>query len=163
MNNVIKIGLGLALAIVYPFMIGFGIEAFYTSPKDPYEVCLSQDPNAIAATESEQKFSIDPKTDPTYKKCFDEAQEIVDIYNKNLFLAATAFAFLAIATGTLLFNEKIGPVGPGLVFGGLFTIFYANARTLRSLDKRLIFAELVIVFIGIIIVTWRYLQASRKK
>lgn len=164
MNNLIKIGLGLALAIVYPFMVGFGIEAFYTSPKQPYDVCLHLDPSAKAPTvDSQQPFVRDPKTDPVYKKCFDDAQEKLDIYNRNLFLTATVFAFLAIAGGTLLFSEKIGPVGPGLVFGGLFTILYANARTFRSLDKRWIFIELLIVFLGIILVTWRYLQVSKKK
>ena len=162
MNNVIKIGLGLALAVVYPFMIGFGIEAFYTSPKEPYEICLSLDPNA-REQEVPKSISVDPKTDPEYKKCFDAAQETLDIYNRNLFLVATGFGFAAIAVGTLLLSEKIGPVGPSLIFGGLFTILYGNARTVRSIDKRWIFLELVFVFAGLIYITWRYLQVSKKK
>lgn len=164
MNNIIKIGLGLALAIVFPFMIGFGIEAFYTSPKQPYELCLEFDPNAkVGNPDSQQLVARDPKTDPAYKKCFDEAQEKLDIYNRNLFLTSTLFGFLAIAAGTLLFSEKLGPVGPGLVFGGLFTVLYGTARTFRSLDKRWIFIELLIVFVGLILVTWRYLQVNKKK
>jgi hypothetical protein len=161
MSNIIKIGLGLALAVIYPFMVGFGIEAFYASPKQPYDVCLHLDPNAKVQIPESQKFAVDPKTDQQYKKCFDDAQEKLDIYNRNLFLAATAFGFIAIATGTLLLTEKIGPVGPGLVFGGLFTIVYGTGRTFRSLDKRWIFAELLIVFIGIIFVTWRYLKTAK--
>lgn len=163
MQNIIKIVLGLALAIVYPFMVGSGIEAFYQSPKEPYEICLPLDPNAKQATDAQRVISVDPKTDPAYKKCFDDTQDVLDIYNRNLFITATLFGFLAIAAGTLLLSEKIGPVGPGLVFGGLLTIFYANARTFRSVDKRWIFIELVIVFVGIILVTWRYLQANKKK
>ena len=164
MNNLIKIGLGLSLAIVYPFMIGFGIEAFFTPPKYPYEICREVDPGNKIENQEAQKLTVrDPQLDPLYKKCFDEAQEKVDIYNRNLFLTTTAFGFLAIAFGTLLFSEKIGPVGPGLVFGGLFTILYGTARSFRSLDKRWSFAELLVVFIGIIMVTWRYLIVTKKK
>ncbi len=162
MNNVIKIGLGLALAIVYPFMVGFGIEAFYKSPTNPYEVCLQLDPNARAA-EKEKFVEVDPKTDAQYKKCFDGAQATVDIYNRNLFLAAAIFSFIAIAAGTLIISEKMGPVGPSLIFGGLLTLFYANARTVASIDKRWIFIELLMVFIGLILITRRFLQTTKSK
>ena len=167
MNNLIKIGLGLAVAIVFPFMVGFGIEAFYTSPKQPYEVCRHLDPNSLTPVREGEtalaKEYRDPMLDDTYKQCFDNAQKEVDIFSRNLFLIAAAFGFVAIAVGTLLFSEKIGPVGPGLVFGGLFTIAYGTMRSFRSLDKKWIFLELLVVFVGIIIVTWRYLQVNKPK
>lgn len=164
MNALIKIGLGLSLAIVYPFMIGFGIESFYVQPKQPYELCRSVDPNANIKPEAiTVQITIDPQNDARYKACFDQAQEKVDVYSRNIFLIAAAFGFVAIIIGTLLFSEKLGPVGPGLVFGGLFTILYGTMRTFRSLDKRWIFIELLIVFIGIILVTWRYIKTLPKK
>jgi hypothetical protein len=164
MHALIKIGLGLALAIVFPFMVGFGIEAFYTQPKQAYEVCRPVDPNTrLKPVESRSMIYADPQNDQAYKKCYDDAQAKQDIYNRNLFLMTTAFGFLAIVIGTLLFSEKIGPVGPGLVFGGLFTILYGTMRSFRSLDKQWIFIELVIVFIGIILVTWRYIKTLNKK
>lgn len=150
-------------------MVGFGIEAFYTSPKQAYEICRSVDPNNTPNSisqpgETKPVAYNDPQNNPMYKACIDKAQEQVDIYNRNVFLIAAAFGFLAIIIGTLLFSEKIGPVGPGLVFGGLFAILYGTMRSFRSLDKRWIFIELVIVFIGIILVTWRYIKTvSRKK
>ena len=150
-------------------MVGFGIEAFYTSPKQAYDICRSVDPNntptgIVKPGETKPLAYNDPQNDPKYKTCFDNAQEQVDIYSRNVFLIAAAFGFLAIIIGTLLFSEKIGPVGPGLVFGGLFTILYGTMRSFRSLDKRWIFIELLIVFIGIILVTWRYIKTvSRKK
>lgn len=164
MNNLIKIGLGLAIAIIYPLMIGFGYEAFFPSPKDPYEVCLRSDPNIKTQNQESQPIvSKDPMLDENYKKCYDQAQEKSDIYNRNLFLTMIAFAFIAITTGTLMFSEKIGPVGPGLVFGGLFTIVYGTMRSFRSLDKKWIFLELLIVFIGIILVTYRYIKVTKNK
>src|SRR5438045_7162326 len=146
MNSLIKIGLGLSLAIVYPFMIGFGIESFYPPPKQAYEVCRTVDPNSmVKPNETRPVMSIDPQNDAKYKACYDQAQEKQDIYSRNLFLMTTAFGFFAIVVGTLLFSERIGPVGPGLVFGGLFTILYGTMRSFRSLDKRWIFIELLVV------------------
>lgn len=166
MNSLIKIGLGLAIAVVYPFMVGFGIEAFYSPPQNAYEECRQLDPNnkiQIQADESKPINYIDPQNDQKYKDCYDKAQEKVDIHSRNLFLIVAAFGFLAIIVGTLLFSEKLGPVGPGLVFGGLFTILYGTMRSFRSVDKQWIFAELVIVFIGIILVTWRYIKTVKPK
>lgn len=165
MNNLIKIGLGLALAIVFPFMTGFGYEAFFPTPKQPYELCRQYDPSAKMTNpqESQALPYRDPMLDENYKKCFDEAQEKVDIYNRNLFLTTTALGFLAITIGSLLFSEKIGPVGPGLVFGGLFTIVYGTMRSFRSLDKKWIFFELLLVFIGIILVTARFIKVTAGK
>lgn len=170
MNTLIKIGLGLAVAIVFPLMVGFGIEAFYSSPKQPYELCRTLDPNnQVTPVKSNETTAVvpvvsrDPQLDADYKKCFDDAQKEIDIFSRNLFVIAGAFGFLAIALGTLLFSEKIGPVGPGLVFGGLLTIAYGTSRTFRSLDKKWIFLELLLVFVGIIIVTWRYLQVGKKR
>ncbi len=169
MNNLIKIGLGLAVAIVFPFMVGFGIEAFYSGPKQAYELCQKFDPgnNPVPAQVGEsapvEKAYRDPMLDPKYKECFDNAQKEIDIYNRNLFLIAGVFGFIAIALGTLMFSERIGPVGPGLVFGGLFTILYGTSRSFRSVDKGWIFIELLAVFVGIILITWRYLQVQKKK
>lgn len=164
MNNLIKIGLGLALAIVFPFLVGFGYEAFFPTPKQPYELCRQADPNInIDETPEPQKLiARDPMLNAEYKKCYDNAQEKIDIYNRNLFLTTTAFGFLAIAIGSLLFSEKIGPVGPGLVFGGLFTIVYGTMRSFRTLDKKWLFFELLVVFIGIILVTARYLKVAQQ-
>lgn len=162
MHSLIKIGLGLALAIVYPFMVGFGIEAFYTPPKQAYEVCQQAFPYPSTYVTVPEKPNQDPYLDPTYKKCIDEAQLKQDIYNRNFFVITTLFGFLAITAGTLLFSEKMGPVGPGLVFGGLFTILYGTMRSFRSLDKQWLFLELLVVFIGLILVTWRYLRVSKQ-
>lgn len=164
MNNLIKIGLGLALAIVFPFMTGFGYEAFFPTHKQPYELCRQVDPSLkIENSQDPQKLVVrDPMLDTEYKKCYDGAQKNIDIYNRNLFLTTTALGFIALSTGSLLFSEKIGPVGPGLVFGGLFTIVYGTMRSFRSLDKKWIFMELLLVFIGIILVTVRFLKTTSK-
>lgn len=155
--------MGLALAIVFPFMVAFGIEAFYAPPQDAYDLCRQFDPGIKISPQVADTIPYkDPMLDQNYKQCYDQAQQKTDIYNRNLFLITTAFGFAAITIGTLLFSEKIGPVGPSLVFGGLLTIVYGTTRSFRSLDKQWLFFELLAVFFGLILVTWRYLRVSKK-
>src|SRR5574342_685819 len=85
MNILIRIGLLLSIAVVYPFMVGFGIEAFYPPPKQGYEVCRTFDPNNITKpNETKVVLAIDPQNDPEYKKCYDEKKKKVDIHSRNL-------------------------------------------------------------------------------
>jgi len=161
MNDLIKIGLGLSIAVVFPFMVAFGIASFYDEPKEPFELCRQVDPNTIGA-QKDQQYS-DPMLNAEYKSCFEVAQSSIDLYNRNLFLVTTAVGFGAIVVGTLLFSQKMGPVGPALVFGGLFTILYGTTRSFRSLDKTWLFVELLVAFVGLIIVTYRYLKVQTKK
>jgi len=154
MNLIVKIGLGVAIAIIFPLMVGLGTEAFYPAPKDPYQKCQELLPAA------EEKMN--PEQDPSYKKCTDEAQKAMDVYNRNVFIPITIIGFAAIAVGALYTAEAWGPVSPGLVFGGLFTILYGAGRSFTAVDKRWLFLELVVVLVGLIIVTQRYLKRDNK-
>src|SRR3989344_548120 len=142
MNNLVKIGLGIAVAIIFPLMVGLGIEAFYPSPKMAYDVCLDKMP-------AYKEGSKAPEADPTYKKCLDDQNKIVDAYNRNVFIMTAIIGFVAIAIGALYSSEEFGPVGPGLVFGGLFTILYGATRSFTAVDKRWLFLELGLGLIGL--------------
>ncbi|HEY4694510.1 MAG TPA: hypothetical protein VIH52_00935 [Candidatus Nanoarchaeia archaeon] len=163
MNQIVKIGLGLAIAIIFPLMVGLGVEAFYPSPKSQYEKCRYPVVEAAAAGTVSEKSPIYPEDDPTYKKCIDDQEKIVNTYNRNAFVVITILGFVAIAVGALFFNESLGPVAPGLVFGGLFTILYGAGRGFTAVDKRWLFAELVVLLVGLILVTRRFLMTQAKK
>ncbi|OGY22692.1 MAG: hypothetical protein A2126_03780 [Candidatus Woykebacteria bacterium GWB1_45_5] len=158
MNTFVKIGLGVAIAVIFPLMVGLGIEAFYASPKDPYEQCLSVMPKC----EEGQKCLQEPKQDPTYKKCFDEQDAINQAHNRNVFVITTVIGFVTIAGGALFLSEAMGPIAPGIVFGGLFTIMYGTGRGAAAVDKRWLFLELLVVLAGLILVTRRYLSITAK-
>ena len=158
MNLLVKVGLLAAVATVFPFMIGLGIEAFYQSPKDPYEVCADKMP---VYKENQNRL---PESDPEYKKCLDDQKAILNPYNRNVFIITTIAGFAAIAVGALYFSsEAMGPVAPGLVFGGLLTIMYGAGRSFEAVDKRLLFLELLVVLAGLIFVTRRYLKLTSKQ
>lgn len=160
MSAFVKIVLGIAIAVIFPLMVGLGIEAFYSSPENPFDKCRPLDPNAgIKEPVSVYK---DPLTDPAYKKCNDDQQKIVNVYNRNLFIIAIIIGFAAMTAGTLLISEAMGPVSPGLILGGLFTILYASGRSFNAIDKRWLFLIITIVFGGLIYITSRYLKLKVK-
>jgi len=157
MTTLVKLGLLVAVAVVVPLMVGLGIEAFYASPKDPWQVCAEKMP---VFKEGDTR---PPEADPVYKKCIKDQEAIVNPYNRNVFIITTIVGFVTIAVGALYFSEAMGPVAPGLVFGGLITILYGAGRSFAAVDKRWLFLELVAVLIGLILVTRRYLQATAKE
>ena len=156
MNVFIKIGLGAAIAVIFPLMVGLGVEAFYQSPKSPYDQCIDKMPAY------NEKTQVIPEQDPEYRACIEEKEKPVNEHNRNVFIITTLIGFAAIAAGSLLYREEIAPVMPGLVFGGLITIFYGTIRGFEAVDKRWLFLELVVLLAGVVGVTWRYLKIAKK-
>lgn len=162
MHALLRVGLALSLAVVFPLMIGFGIDAFHPAPNHAYEVCQDRMPDAARPSRPDVTPR-DPMLDPEYKVCYDRAQLAVDRHKRDVLLVTVVLGFGAIAAGALLFREELGPVGPGLVFGGLITILYGAIRAAGAVDKRWIFLELVLAFVGLILVTRRYAAVSRRE
>ncbi len=153
MTSAIKIGLLVAVAVVFPLMVGLGIEAFYPSPRMSEE-CESMMERPREPTESEQA---------AINKCEKDFVKEMEPYNRNVFIPITIIGFLALAAGALFISEAMGPVAPGLVFGGILTILYGAGRGFGAVDKRWLFLELVVVLIGLILVTRRFLSQTKTK
>ena len=156
MNTVVKMGLGVAIAVVFPLMVGLGIEAFYASPKMSENCQSLQEGNygKEGPSDSEQA---------AINRCNKDFQKENETYNRNVFIPITIIGFVALAGGALFLSEAMGPVAPGFVFGGIFTILYGAGRGMSAVDKRWLFLELLIVLAGLILVTRRYLSVAAKK
>ena len=155
MNTFVKIGLGVAIAVVFPLMVGLGIEAFYSSPKMSDE-CRS-------TVERSYKDGPSDSEQATIDTCNKDFEKEMQTYNRNVFIPITIIGFVALAGGALVISEAMGPVAPGLVFGGILTILYGAGRGFGAVDKRWLFLELLVVLIGLILVTRRYLSITAKK
>jgi hypothetical protein len=151
----VKIGLGAAIAIIFPIMVGLGTEAFFPSPR-PSNECQS-----IMEREDQKELSESEKA--ALDKCEAEFMDDMETYNRNIFIPLTIIGFITLAAGALFLSEAAGPVAPGLVFGGLLTIMYTTMRGFTAVDKRWLFLELVIVLAGLILVTLRYVKQTAKK
>jgi len=156
MTSAIKVGLLVAVAIVFPLMVGLGIEAFYPSPEWS-DKCQSLD----RLYENEREPTAPEKT--AMDKCEKDFAKEMETYNRNIFIPLTIIGFLALAAGALFISEAMGPVAPGLVFGGILTILYGAGRGFGAVDKRWLFLELVVVLIGVVLVTRRFLSQTKTK
>ncbi len=157
MSVFIKIGLGVAIAVIFPLMVALGIEAFYPTPDSAYDRCIDKLP------EIKEGGAQIPEQDKAYRECIDEAEKPINEHNRNVFAITALIGFAAIAAGSLLYREEIAPVMPGLIFGGIITIFYGTIRGFEAIDKRWLFLELLVLLIGVVVVTWRYLKIAQKK
>lgn len=155
MEKAVKFGLGLAIAVIFPLMVFLGFEAFYPSPE--YENCSRYLNEKISSGPEDYQ-----EANKDYKSCYDAWKNENDIHNRNVFLVATVIGFGAIAAGTLFFGSSIGPIAPGLVFGGLFTIIYGDFKAFNSVDETWLFLELVLVLLGLIGVTMRFIKTTEK-
>ncbi len=102
---------------------------------------------------------------PVYESCnfcnkeFDEAQKS---YSRNIFIIVGIIGIIAIFAGTLW---RIEFLGTGLMFGGIFLLFYGTVRYFGDADKTL---RVLIVFAELLIVIWigykkLYKKEERKK
>ena len=94
MSVFIKIGLGAAIAVIFPLMVGLGVEAFYQSPKSPYDQCIDKMPAY------NEKTQVIPEQDPEYRACIEEKEKPVNEHNRNVFIITTLIGFAAIAAGS---------------------------------------------------------------
>src|SRR4030042_6753925 len=103
MNTVVKMGLWLAIAVVFPLMVGLGIEAFYPSPQ------MSENCESIM----QRNFGKDGPTEDQQAemdKCNKDFQKENETYNRNVFIPITIIGFVALAGGALFLSEAMGPV-----------------------------------------------------
>ena len=154
MTNAIKIGLLAAIAVIFPLMVGLGTEAFYPSPK------MSDECESIMSWQGSKEPSESDQA--AMDKCNKDFEKEMETYNRNIFIPITIIGFVALAAGALVISEAMGPVAPGLVFGGILTILYGAGRGFGAVDKRWLFLELLVVLIGLILVTRRYLSVTAK-
>ncbi len=167
--------MAVAIAIVFAFFIGFGIAAFYESPKyedfcedasfyeTPYpkpvmgEVtnCTYIEPSDELKKECKDKGDISAKYDKNgcvesyyCETCNKEFRDISEVYNRNVFIIATIFGIIALIVGIVL---KITSISSGLMGGGILTIIYGIIRYWSGLQN---YGRFTVLGIALVILIW---------
>lgn len=167
--------LGIAIAIIFAFVVGYGILVFYGEEPQWNDYCNTNYGGPYAYAE---KFPVQLVCNQTidltnkYNQCDREEGMAVPIYDNStgcqidvkcdscqkdynnarreylrvLFLIAVIIGILGIIAGAVLFSVEA--VGAGLMGGGLLSIIYGNVRYWEFLDKVMKF---VLLFIGLLI------------
>lgn len=142
----------VAIGLLVAAFVGFGVDAFYTSPKEPkYPIELQSKSSEERSTqENEQQKEFDKKQDAFFKE--------ISKYNQNLSVILIALAVVILAASLLGLN-KIDLIGEGATLGGVFTLFYGIARAVATEEAKFRFIAITIALIIIVFLTyWKFLK-----
>ena len=174
MSKFRQVLLAIAIAIVFAFFVGFGIAAFYESPKyedfcedtfyeKPYPRpamgettnCTYIEPSDELKKECRDKGDISAKYDKNgcvgsyyCETCNKEFRDISEVYNRNVFIIATIIGIIALVAGIVL---KITSVSSGLMGGGILTIIYGIIRYWSGLQN---YGRFTVMAIALVVLIW---------
>ncbi len=184
LKNVI---LGIAIAIIFAFFIGFGINAFYTSPTidkfcnginttiltdscpksdvvkavpvdRPFETCYcDSNCNATTCVETNRCY----KTNPAYTECQTRFNDATEGYTRNVFIIASILGLITMLVGGFILSHE--SVSPGLMGGGFITIVYGVIIYWRYAGSKLRFIILGVILAMLIYVAYRKWPGEKKK
>ncbi|MBI2449213.1 hypothetical protein HYV49_02865 [Candidatus Pacearchaeota archaeon] len=177
MVSIKNILLGIAIAIVYAFLVGYGTNLIYNSPEyndfcksrfypdkpfiEPRNCTFNAELNKQARECTEQGgspvYDYDERGCETSLTCdfcqkdFDEANKK---YTRTVFIVSGVMGIIAIAVGALIFN--IEAIGAGLMGGGVLSLIYGNIRYWQNLNNWmkviiLAIALVALIYIGILL------------
>jgi hypothetical protein len=169
--------IGIAIAIILPFMMAYGINVFYEAPEyskicnNTYDAYPKMYPIAT-------NCSTNPRLDLSAQNCmmqgalvvyrYDSAgcpkevvcdfcqkqfEEIQKEYGKKVFIISNIFGLILIIAGGLLFS--IEAIGAGLIGGGIITMIRGNAVYWNNLDNLFKFIILLVALIVVLYVAIR--------
>ncbi len=141
-----KVGLALAIMIVFNLFVNVGIYTFYKGPEyDDYCAAVVA-PDKEIKTEArcaELNGSWQGSYCDLYKSCNDQFQSVESVYNRNVFIVLVVIGTVALIAG--LFLQQVSAVANGFMFGGIISIFIGTVRYWSNMDEYLRFAILGIV------------------
>ena len=180
MVSIKNILLGIAIAIVYAFLIGYGTNLIYNSPEyndfckgsnyaypeKPFPE-VQRNCSYNAEIQKQARACSEQRGNPVYdyddngcesavtcdfcQKEFDEANKK---YTRTVFIVSGIMGIIAIAVGALIFN--IEAIGAGLMGGGVLSLIYGNIRYWQNLNNWmkviiLAIALVALIYIGILL------------
>ena len=188
MFSVKNLILGIGIFIVYMLMLGYGIEAFYPSPKYD-EFCTSgrfEGPYPVKAVydTSGANCTFSRNLQDAQDKCYrDEGQPIFDYddngctvalktcdfcnkefndanerYSKIIFVIALIAGVITLIVGFAVLSVE--PVGSALMASGIGAIVYGSIRNWQNLSDVWRFLLLLVALVLLIFIT---LRLNRKK
>ena len=142
--------LGIGIFVVYMLMLGYGIEAFYESPRLS-DYCDEFDQPRFPGGE------INESEAAKSKECYDQFNSVREGYDKNVFLIALLVGLITLVIGYFILEQE--PVGSSLIASGVGAIFYGSVRNWGNFSDVFRFLLLLIALIFLI---WLSLRLNKK-
>ncbi|MBX4196309.1 hypothetical protein KW805_01850 [Candidatus Pacearchaeota archaeon] len=180
--NVKNIVLGIGIFIVYMLMLGYGIEAFYpspkydsyctgsefTSPKYPYAVIptncsyspeLQQQEQACYASQGMPVYQYNNQgctISATCNYCNKQFNDAQKEYSKGVFIVALIAGIITLIIGYTILSVE--PVGSALMASGIGAIFYGSVRNWSNLSD---IWRFLLLLVALVVLIWIALRINR--
>jgi len=142
----------VAIGLLVAAFVGFGVDAFYPSPKEP------EPPTTTQYKSFEEMTKEDKTVQKEYDKKYKEFQSNLNKYNQNLSIIIIALAVLILAA-SILGLSRIELIGEGATLGAVFTLFYGIARAIATQEAKFRFIAITIALVIIVGLTyWKFLK-----
>ena len=143
-----KIALGVAIAVVFPMMLHYGVSTYTPPPK--WDGYFANAPGANASAEERNQFVAEE-----IKRADDERRAAEKRFGQHLFAVAVPLGLVAILCGAFV---RAQATGTGLMFGGIFSICDGYFNYWSELADFLKFASLLVAFLLLLFVGYRKLE-----
>jgi hypothetical protein len=158
--------LTVAIAIIFAFFVGYGVDTFYESPKwedfcnQTYREILNPNNCEQAGgkwhpyTEKEMPQHVLGNVTgwcDSYYSCQKEFEKVNEVYNRNVFIVCLIAGMIAIIVGGVILSLE--SVSSGIMGGGVLTVIYGTLRYWGEMSKYIRFVILglvlaVLIWIG---------------
>ncbi len=157
---ILKFVYTLFIAFLFTALVGFGIAAFYISPKEP------EYPSELKVTRPEERVSESvfnqlKSKQEQYDKEMKMFIENMKTYNRNVALVAIAASVITLFV-SLTFFKQILFIADGFLLGGVFTLIYSIIRGIVSGDDKFRFLMVAAGFIIAVILGYLKLIKTTK-
>jgi len=151
--NVVKALYSLALAVLLVLFVALGIQTFYPDPQAPPPPAPVR---PIAPGIQPTPSPAEEKAQEEYQRRHQAWEEELATHRRNVFAIAGALGVAIIIAGLLL-GERVDPLRPGLLLGGLFSIFYGVMRGANYVGTAPLFALVTLFLAALLYVGYRRL------
>jgi hypothetical protein len=168
-----KIILGIAIAIMLAFFLGYAVYLFYDNP-DMEDFCEGINPRIDI--DSCEGYDVSPvangrpipmekdcycnqvdkngttectSSNPEYKECWEDYDESREKHERVSFIVLIVLGLASILVGGLVL--KVESVGTGIMGGGVLTIIYAAMRYWGSIQD---YGRLAILGVTLVVLIW---------
>ena len=141
----LKLIYSLFIGVLFSALVGFGIAAFYVTPKEP------EYPSELKVARPEERVSesvfIELKSKQAkYDEDFKAFQGKMETYSRNVALIAISASVVTLVV-SLTFFKRILLIADGLLLGGVLTLLYSIVRGLASGSDKFRFVLVAAAFI----------------
>ncbi len=157
---ILKFVYTLFIAFLFAALVGFGIAAFYVSPKEP------EYPAELKVTRPEERVSESvfnqlKSKQEQYDKEIKVFQQNMKTYNRNVALVAITASIITLFVSLTLFKQIL-LIADGLLLGGVFTLIYSIIRGIASGDDKFRFLMVSAGFIIAVVLGYLKLIKTTK-